>query len=69
VLADEAVCMAPIEPALHCLPIVSAALITGADAIHPGTLSPEYHYFAEICAFLRRHLRRAGAGDDGAVGR
>ncbi len=48
-LADEAVCVGP--PAskdsyLHMPNIISAAIITGADAIHPG-----YGYFSESPSF------------------
>jgi acetyl-CoA carboxylase biotin carboxylase subunit len=53
-LADEAVCVGPPPSArsyLNIPNIVSAALITGADAIHPGTgFLAERHMFAEICA-------------------
>ena len=53
-LAHEAVCIGPAPTAqsyLHIPNIVSAALITGADAIHPGAgFLAENHYFAEICA-------------------
>ena len=52
-LAHEAVCIGPAPTAqsyLHIPNIVSAALITGADAIHPGAgFLAENHYFAEIC--------------------
>ncbi len=52
-LAHEAVCIGPAPTAqsyLHIPNIVSAALITGADAVHPGTgFLAENHYFAEIC--------------------
>ena len=48
-LADEAVCIGP--PAnkdsyLNAPNIISAAVITGADAIHPG-----YGYFSEVPSF------------------
>jgi acetyl-CoA carboxylase biotin carboxylase subunit len=53
-LADEAVCVGPAPSArsyLNIPNIVSAALITGADAIHPGIgFLAERHIFAEICA-------------------
>jgi acetyl-CoA carboxylase biotin carboxylase subunit len=53
-LADEAVCVGPPPTArsyMNIPNIVSAALITGADAIHPGTgFLAERHMFAEICA-------------------
>lgn len=52
-LAHEAVCIGPAPTSqsyLHIPNIVSAALITGADAIHPGAgFLAENHYFAEIC--------------------
>ena len=52
-LAHEAVCIGPaptLQSYLHIPNIVSAALITGADAIHPGAgFLAENHYFAEIC--------------------
>ncbi|HXI16651.1 MAG TPA: acetyl-CoA carboxylase biotin carboxylase subunit [Chloroflexota bacterium] len=52
--ADEAVCIGPAPSArsYNNIPnIVSAALITGADAIHPGWgFLAENHFFAEICA-------------------
>jgi len=52
-LADEAVCIGPPQPAesyLNVPRIMSAAEITGCDAIHPGYgfLSERAH-FAEIC--------------------
>jgi acetyl-CoA carboxylase biotin carboxylase subunit len=53
-LADEAVCIGPPPTArsyLNVPNILSAALISGADAIHPGIgFLPERHFFAEICA-------------------
>ncbi|MBI3970290.1 MAG: acetyl-CoA carboxylase biotin carboxylase subunit [Chloroflexi bacterium] len=53
-LADESVCIGPPPNSrsyLHIPNIVSAALITGADAIHPGIgFHAENHFFAEICA-------------------
>jgi acetyl-CoA carboxylase biotin carboxylase subunit len=51
--ADEAVCIGPprsIESYLHIPAIISAAEITGADAIHPGYgFLAESAYLAEIC--------------------
>lgn len=52
-LADEAVCIGPGIPArsyLHPPALISAALITGCDAIHPGYgFLSENSYFAEMC--------------------
>ena len=52
-MADESVCIGPPPTArsyAHMPNIVSAALITGADAIHPGWgFLAEDHFFAEIC--------------------
>ena len=51
--ADQAVCIGParsIESYLNIPAIISAAEITGADAIHPGYgFLSESAYFAEIC--------------------
>ena len=51
--ADEAVCVGPPRPAasyLNVPSIISAAEITGADAIHPGYgLLAEAPNFAEVC--------------------
>src|SRR5437016_3594568 len=51
--ADEAVCIGPARPAasyLNIPAIISAAEITGADAIHPGYgLLAEAPNFAEVC--------------------
>src|SRR5262245_26302192 len=53
-LADEAVCIGPAQTQrsyLNMPNIVMAALMTGAEAIHPGTsFLAEKHIFAEICA-------------------
>ncbi|PHV70412.1 acetyl-CoA carboxylase biotin carboxylase subunit [Sporanaerobium hydrogeniformans] len=53
-LADEAVCIGrplPKESYLHIENIISAAVLTGADAIHPGFgFLSENTKFAEICA-------------------
>jgi acetyl-CoA carboxylase biotin carboxylase subunit len=53
-LADEAVCIGPAPSQrsyLNMPNIVMAALMTGAEAIHPGTgFLAEKHSFAEICA-------------------
>ena len=53
-LADESVCIGPAASAqsyLHIARIISAAEVTGSDAIHPGYgfLSENAH-FAEVCA-------------------
>jgi acetyl-CoA carboxylase biotin carboxylase subunit len=52
-LADEAVCIGPEAPARSYLnppALISAALITGCDAIHPGYgFLSENSYFAEMC--------------------
>jgi acetyl-CoA carboxylase biotin carboxylase subunit len=53
-LADESVCIGPPPPAQsynHVARLISAAEVTGADAIHPGYgfLSENAH-FAEVCA-------------------
>src|SRR5690349_14287463 len=52
-LADEAVCIGPPAPARSYLnppALISAALITGCDAVHPGYgFLSENAYFAEIC--------------------
>jgi acetyl-CoA carboxylase, biotin carboxylase subunit len=52
-LADESVCIGPPQPAQsynHIARLISAAEVTGADAIHPGYgfLSENAH-FAEVC--------------------
>lgn len=51
-LADEAVCIGPPPPAksyLHAPSLLSAALITGCDAVHPGYgFLSENPYFAEV---------------------
>lgn len=53
-LSDEAVCIGPAIPARSYLnppALISAALITGCEAIHPGYgFLSENPYFAEICA-------------------
>ena len=56
-LADEAVCIGPPAAARSYLnppALISAALITGCEAIHPGYgFLSENAYFAEICAECR----------------
>src|SRR5207245_8082091 len=51
--ADQAVCIGPprsIESYLNIPAIISAAEVTGADAIHPGYgFLSESSYLAEIC--------------------
>jgi acetyl-CoA carboxylase biotin carboxylase subunit len=53
-LADEAVCIGPAQAArsYNNIPaVISAALITGCDAIHPGYgFLAENPYLAEVCA-------------------
>jgi acetyl-CoA carboxylase biotin carboxylase subunit len=53
-LADEAVCIGPPPPAksyLNAPVLISAALVSGCDAIHPGYgFLSENPYFAEMCA-------------------
>ena len=53
-LADEAVCIGPPPPAksyLNAPALISAALVSGCDAIHPGYgFLSENPYFAEMCA-------------------
>jgi acetyl-CoA carboxylase biotin carboxylase subunit len=52
-LADEAICIGPAAPGrsyLHIPSIISAAEMTGCDAIHPGYgFLSENPYIAEIC--------------------
>ena len=52
-LADESVCIGPAKPSLSYLnipSILSAAEITGADAIHPGFgFLSENKEFAQMC--------------------
>ena len=52
-LADEAVCIGPPAPSrsyLNTPALISAALVTGCDAVHPGYgFLSENAYFAEIC--------------------
>src|SRR5258705_37395 len=53
-LADESVCIGPAAPARsynYIARLISAAEVTGADAIHPGYgFLSEYAHFAEVCA-------------------
>ncbi|MDD5687937.1 MAG: acetyl-CoA carboxylase biotin carboxylase subunit [Elusimicrobia bacterium] len=52
-LADESVCIGPASPQesyLNVANIISAAEVTGADAIHPGYgFLSENTYFADVC--------------------
>jgi acetyl-CoA carboxylase biotin carboxylase subunit len=77
-LADEAVCIGPAVSArsyLHPPALISAALITGCEAVHPGYgFLSENAYFAEICAACRLVFIGPGAEairlmGDKAVGR
>src|SRR5512145_1092749 len=56
-LADESVCVGPAESAKSYLSIpaiISAAEITGAEAIHPGYgFLAENVHFAEVCESCR----------------
>src|SRR5436190_21469630 len=51
--ADQALCIGPprnVDSYLNVPAIISAAEVTGADAIHPGYgFLSQSHYFAEIC--------------------
>jgi acetyl-CoA carboxylase biotin carboxylase subunit len=53
-LADESICIGPAAPGksyLHPPALISAALITGCDGVHPGYgFLSENPYFAEACA-------------------
>jgi acetyl-CoA carboxylase biotin carboxylase subunit len=55
--ADQAVCIGPARSAdsyLNVPAIISAAEVTGADAIHPGYgFLSESAYFAEVCEACR----------------
>src|SRR5207245_9589185 len=61
---DEAVAIGPprnVEPYLNIPAIISAAEITGAEAIHPGYgFLSESSYLAEICEAC--HIRFIGPG-------
>jgi acetyl-CoA carboxylase, biotin carboxylase subunit len=63
-IADEAVCIGPAASArsyLNPSALISAALITGCDAVHPGYgFLSENSYFAEICA--QYQLKFVGPG-------
>ncbi len=77
-LADEAVCIGPAASArsyLNPSALISAALISGCDAVHPGYgFLSENPYFAEICAEYRLQFIGPGAEairlmGDKAIGR
>jgi acetyl-CoA carboxylase biotin carboxylase subunit len=61
-LADESVCIGPpksSESYLVTQRILSAAEITGADAIHPGYgFLAENEEFAKVCESVRNHIYR-----------
>jgi len=65
-LADERVCVGPAAPGasyLNVPNIISAALNTGSDAIHPGAgFLAENAYFAEVCG--RYHIAFIGPSPD-----
>ena len=65
-LADESICIGPASTAksyLNIPNIVTAALVAGADAIHPGYgFLSENIYFAEICE--KCHVRFIGPRPD-----
>ena len=71
--ADEAVCIGPprsIDSYLNIPRIISAAEITGADAIHPGYgFLSERAYFAEICEACRIKFIGPGPAGHPAHGR
>ncbi len=77
-LADEAVCIGPAPSSKSYLnppALISAALITGCDAVHPGYgFLSENPYFAEICAdckltFIGPDARAIRLMGDKALGR
>ena len=63
--ADEDVCIGPARSAdsyLSVPAVLSAAEITGADAIHPGYgFLSESAYLAEVCEACHIQLHRSGA--------
>ncbi len=71
--ADEAVCIGPPpskESYLNISSIISAAEITGADAIHPGYgFLSENADFAEVLRRVQDRLHRPAAGGHPADGR
>src|SRR3989338_5357391 len=56
-LADESICIGPgpsLQSYLHIPALMSAAEVTGADAIHPGYgFLAESSEFAEVCAHYK----------------
>lgn len=77
-LADEAVCIGPAAPARSYLnppALISAAMITGCDAIHPGYgFLSENPYFAQMCRdcnlqFIGPHAEIIRLMGDKALGR
>lgn len=71
-LADEAICIGP-APAkdsyLHMERILSAAVVSGAQAIHPGFgFLSENSKFTRDVRGMRHHLHRAGFPDDAGNG-
>ncbi len=77
-LADEAVCIGPAAPArsyLNSPALISAAMITGCDAIHPGYgFLSENPYFAQMCRdcniqFIGPHAEIIRLMGDKALGR
>lgn len=76
--ADEAVCIGPAAPArsyLNPAALITAALITGCDSVHPGYgFLAENAYFAEICAecglkFVGPHAQAIRMMGDKSTGR
>ena len=67
-LADEAVCIGPApskDSYLNMERILSAALVTGADAVHPGFgFLSENARFAEVCE--KCNLRFVGRSRNGS---
>ncbi len=67
-MADEAFCIGPHQSArsyLHIPALISTALVTGADAIHPGYgFLSENANFAQICADHRIKIYRSKRASD-----
>ena len=63
-LADEAVCIGPAaakDSYLNMEQIISATMITGADAIHPGFgFLSENSQFAKLCEAVPHYFYRSG---------